>query len=179
MSIKLEDAKALIILACKATGYYSPAAVNLLLGTMLRESAGVSVFQQTQGAPTSKSGFGLFQMEPATHDDCWANFINNRPDLYKRMVRLSGNAGANAMRLSFDFVYAAAMCRVRYLRDPNPLPSETDAVSLATYWKDVYNTSKGKGTVDGGTVALFQKAVSVVPTDLSLILDGYVRTADA
>ena len=36
-------------------------------------------------------------------------------------------------------------CRLKYRRDPNPIP--TDINEIAHYWKNVYNTKSGAGTV--------------------------------
>jgi hypothetical protein len=45
--------------------------------------------------------------------------------------------------------YAAAMCRVFYLRVPERLPQADDSAAMARYWKRYYNTHLGKGTVEG------------------------------
>jgi hypothetical protein len=42
--------------------------------------------------------------------------------------------------------YAAAMCRIKYLRAPDALPSENDIQAMANYWKKYYNTPLGAGT---------------------------------
>jgi hypothetical protein len=42
--------------------------------------------------------------------------------------------------------YAAAMCRVRYLRAPGALPAANDINAMANYWKQNYNTPQGKGS---------------------------------
>jgi hypothetical protein len=42
--------------------------------------------------------------------------------------------------------YAAAMCRIRYLRVPAPLPAPDDIQAMANYWKEHYNTPLGAGT---------------------------------
>ena len=46
------------------------AAVNLIAGTALVESAGVYLHQLGAGP-----AIGLEEMEPVTHDDCWVNFL--------------------------------------------------------------------------------------------------------
>ena len=45
----------------------SPAARALLLGTAAQESAMGRYIRQLRGGPA----LGIFQMEPATHDDIW------------------------------------------------------------------------------------------------------------
>jgi hypothetical protein len=50
--------------------YRMQAAEELLLGTALQES-GLIYRRQLNNGPA----LGLFQMEPATHDDIWADFL--------------------------------------------------------------------------------------------------------
>ena len=40
------------------------------------------------------------------------------------------------------------MCRLKYRRDPEPLPEPDDIEGLGKTWKRVYNTHLGKGKVD-------------------------------
>ena len=42
----------------------------------------------------------------------------------------------------------AALCRLHYRKDKNPIPSWDDLESQGEYWKKVYNTFEGRGTVD-------------------------------
>ena len=48
--------------------------------------------------------------------------------------------------LATDLAYAAAMCRIHYYRDKEPLPNAGDISRQAEYWKRVYNTPAGAGT---------------------------------
>ena len=41
----------------------------------------------------------------------------------------------------------AALCRLHYRRDSKPIPSWDDLEAQGKYWKRVYNTIKGRGTV--------------------------------
>ena len=41
-----------------------------------------------------------------------------------------------------------AFCRLKYRRDKYALPSCGDLEAQGKYWKRVYNTHKGKGTVE-------------------------------
>ncbi|MDX1428656.1 MAG: hypothetical protein R3282_00145, partial [Rhodothermales bacterium] len=52
------------------------ASEELLLGTAIQESL-LEFRRQLGGGPAR----GLFQMEPATHDDCWENYLNFRRSL--------------------------------------------------------------------------------------------------
>jgi hypothetical protein len=98
--------------------------------------------QQLGGGPA----LGLFQMEPATHDDCWNNYLNFRSGLANK-VRSTLEAGQApvAQTLKVNDRYAAAMCRVRYMRVAQALPNQDDITAIADYWKQHYNTPLGAG----------------------------------
>ena len=56
---------------------WSIAAENLILGTAVQESECGYYLHQLGDGPA----LGIYQMEPATHDDCWNNFLKYRHDL--------------------------------------------------------------------------------------------------
>ena len=120
------------------------AAEQLLLGTAIQESLLVHRRQLGNGPAR-----GLFQMEPATHDDCWDNFLKFRSALATK-VRQTLEPGQEpvAGTLEVNDAYAAAMCRVRYLRVPAAMPADADIAAMANYWKLHYNTPLGAGTPD-------------------------------
>ena len=121
---------------------YSDAALNLLLGTGAHESLNWQYRRQMGNGPA----LGLFQMEPFTHDDCWNNYLNYYPKLAQSILMVSGMLVPDSSALETNDVYAICMARVKYLRDPQPIP--TDLHGQAAYWKRVYNTHLGKGTVE-------------------------------
>lgn len=132
----------------------SEAAEQLLLGTALVESRLVHR-RQIGGGPAR----GFFQMEPATHDDIWSNFLEYRPSLAEKIKSLLSLPTANAHReLEKNDKYACAMARAHYLRAPEALPDAGDVKGMAGYWKQYYNTPLGAGTV-GKYVAAWQKAM--------------------
>jgi len=89
---------------------------------------------------------GLFQMEPATHDDIWNNFLVYRIELGKKVDALAVDTDSIAM--VFNLIYAAAMCRVHYYRVPEALPDAGDYEAQAKYHKKFYNTELGSSTVE-------------------------------
>jgi hypothetical protein len=124
-----------------AVGAASDAAEMLLMGTAAQESN--LVYTKQIGGPA----LGYFQMEPATYDDCWTNYLHFRPDLAARVRAVRTAPGtASADDLVTDHVYAAAMARVRYMRVAAPIPA--DPRLIAAYWKQHYNTPLGAGTVE-------------------------------
>src|SRR5215470_12922623 len=118
------------------------ASEKLLLGTAIQESLLIHR-QQLGGGPA----LGLFQMETATHDDCWNNYLTFRTELANRVKRtLDPGQEAVADTMKVNDRYAAAMCRIRYLRAPGALPAANDRAAMANYWKQNYNTPLGAGT---------------------------------
>jgi hypothetical protein len=121
----------------------SEAAEQLLLGTALVESRLVHR-RQIGGGPAR----GFFQMEPATHDDIWNNFLEFRPGLAEKIKSLRSSPAANAhQELERNDKYACAMARAHYLRAPEVLPEVGDLEGMAGYWKQYYNTPLGAGSV--------------------------------
>lgn len=124
----------------KSMDKWSESAENLLLGTALQES-GLRYLKQLGGGPA----LGVFQMEPATHDDIWKNYITGRDDLGMSVMATIGGI-KDVSRLIHDLAYATAMARVHYLRVSEPLPEAHNIMDMAEYWKEYYNTPRGAGT---------------------------------
>lgn len=142
MGLKLEHVEDLIIHpALEALQLNSQAARELLLGTAIQES-NLTYLEQLGGGPA----LGLFQMEPATHDDIWYNYLAYRGELAQRVP--GGVVGRQAIEMVGNLWYAAAMCRIHYYRAPDPLPEAGDLEGQAAYWKKYYNTVQGAGTVE-------------------------------
>jgi hypothetical protein len=124
-------------------GMYSPAAEALLVGTALQESRGGTYLRQLGGGPA----LGIYQMEPATHDDIWENFLAYKPQLKAKVEALLAPAPSRTDQLATNLAYATAMCRIHYYRCSDPLPPANQVRQLAEYWKQHYNTPLGAGTV--------------------------------
>lgn len=144
MSFNKGQFKSLIEETLKEIDMYSEAAVNLLLGTAAQESAFGTYIKQVGGGPA----LGVFQMEPATHDDIWDNYIMYQGRLRLRLDNIVKYEYIESKELQWNLKYAIAMARLQYYRRPEPLPSKQDIPALAAYWKQWYNTPKGKGTID-------------------------------
>lgn len=133
--------------ALETLGLWSGSAEALVMGTALAESRLTYIAQL--GGPA----LGLWQCEPATHSDIWHNYLDYRKDLAGR-VMLAAGRGTSTPRLPshdwliFNMRYAAAICRVHYRRDPNPLPAADDVRGMGAYWKRSYNSRLGAGTVE-------------------------------
>lgn len=127
---------------------------NLLLGTAIVESQGLSYLHQIGGPALS-----LYQIEPATHDDIWDNFIAYREDLASKVRSFASQRWfteddeAMDSELMTNLAYSTVIARVHYMRVPEPIPDDLEG--QAAYWKTYYNIT-GKGTPEH-YLALFNK----------------------
>jgi hypothetical protein len=144
-----------IDVALHSIGLYSEAASDLLLGTAVQESGGFRWNRQLGHGPAR----GYFQMEIATHDDIWTNYLKYKHALGEKVkATLKPGESATAETLVTNDYYAAAMARIRYMRVPAPLPPAGNVEALAKYWKHYYNTPHGGGKPEQ-FVANWQKYV--------------------
>lgn len=137
-------------------GLWSAAAENLLTGTALAESRAAYV-KQVGGGPA----LGLWQMEPATHDDCWINFLRF-PAQSRLATKLQAMLAPDLTRqqqLITNLRYACAMARIRFYRVRDALPVATDAAGLSAYHKAHYNTEQGAAD-PVANVAFFAEAIA-------------------
>lgn len=134
----------------------SRAAEQIVLATAAAESE-FRWIKQVGGGPA----LGFFQMEPATHDDIWENYLCYKPEVAATIVKVF-HGRPSAAEMIWNLRYAAVMCRVHYLRRREALPAAGDLEGMARYWKRYYNTEKGAGTI--GSFVL--KAREHVPADL-------------
>ncbi|WP_338332147.1 hypothetical protein [Acetobacter sp. LMG 32666] len=89
-------------------GLASDAAVNLLLGTALVES-GIYFLRQLRGP-----ALGFWQMEPATHDDCWHTFLNQKADLAQAARLIAGRESPSASLLISNLFHICSRCGGQY-----------------------------------------------------------------
>jgi len=120
---------------------WSRPAEDLVMGTAAQESR-LQYLRQLGGGPA----LGLWQMEPATHDDIWDNWLSGKPAMRLSVLGVSRmDSRPPPEALVYNLRYAAAMCRAHYLRKPGAIPA--DLPGQAAYWKQNYNTPLGAGTV--------------------------------
>ena len=119
-------------------GLHSAEAEDLIMGTIAQESHLGKYIEQIKGPAK-----GICQMEPATYEDIWANFLKYKPSLEDKILRLSVDAN-DADEMRWNLKLAIAMCRVHYLRVKSSIPLTLDG--QAHYWKNHYNTYLGAGT---------------------------------
>lgn len=121
---------------------FSYRAEELLMLTAAQESAlGARLVQESGPA------LGVYQMEPATEEDIWRNFLAFHPRIAEKIKAMRAPA-PTSRDLVGNLYYATGMARVHYFRVKEPLPDMNDVEGLARYWKKYYNTEKGKGVVE-------------------------------
>lgn len=139
--MKATQLKELIIKpALNKIDLYSKEALELVFGTACVESCAGEYIRQFPAGPA----LGIFQMELATYNDLFKNYLNNRPGLKAKVMTLYCPGMTVEENLTTNLIFAAAMCRIHYLRASAPIPG--DLSGWAAYWKKYYNTKYGKGT---------------------------------
>jgi len=127
-------------------GMHSLSAERLVVGTAAVES-GLSHLVQLGGGPA----LGVYQIEPETHRDIWDTYLAYRPELASKVRSLASQHWFDDdpdRELICNLSYSTAICRLKYYRIKAPLPDANDIQGLANYWKQYYNTKRGKGRVD-------------------------------
>jgi hypothetical protein len=114
--------------------FHSEEAIELLLGTAAVESDFGTYLRQVNGPAR-----GVFQVEPATFKDI---ATRRRRQFCEEWTWVTLNPAA----VEWDLQSAIVFARLKYYDDPDPIP--VDLESQARYWKRVYNTEDGAGTVE-------------------------------
>ena len=119
---------------------YSLEAENLICGTIAQESA-YGKYREQLGSGIAK---GICQIEPATFNDMIETYLKYRPAIWNKIIQISGVSDPQSDDLINNDKLSICMCRVRYRRVKDPIPS--DLFGWARFWKKHYNTHLGKGT---------------------------------
>lgn len=90
-------------------------------------------------------GVGAYQCDQINLDDIQLNTDLRHK---KKIARLWGYDidEVELSQLADDLLLATIICRLTYMRFPEPIP--TNYFDRARYWKKKYNTSAGKGTFE-------------------------------
>lgn len=138
-------------------GLWSESAENLVFGTIAQESVIGNVhYLKQQVGPA----LGIGQVEPATHEDNWINYLRYRMGERKigsRVARfvpdwawdtgnlIDGFKIPSHLLLITSLEYNVAQCRIKYFRVPEKLPHHEDLEGLACYWDEYYNANPQHG----------------------------------
>ena len=91
---------------------------------------------------------GFWQVEPFTMNDTIVNYVNYRSGLKSKIYALGYDDKDSEMRLMSNMALQVAFCRLKYRRDKYALPGMDDIEAQAKYWKRVYNSKEGRGTIE-------------------------------
>lgn len=119
----------------------SAAASKLLMMTATHESAGFRYRTQIGGAALS-----YYQMEPATLNDLYDNYLSFRPDRQALLDKYLPDDMTREEALEKKDDYATSAARLQYSRVPVALPDVGDDEALAKYAKQYWNTALGAAT---------------------------------
>jgi len=136
-----KDIRKIIKWTLKQLGMHSEEAAELVYSTGEAESGYRALSQQ--GGPA----IGFFQVEPNTLWDVWDNYVTYRPELKSKLYALGFEEADAEVRVKGSIILQVAFCRLQYRRDKQALPDALDVNAQAKYWKRVYNTELGKGTI--------------------------------
>ena len=132
----------IIVWALKEMDLYSLEAADLVYKTGMAET-GYRHLKQMGGGPA----IGFWQVEPATLIDILDNYVKYRPKLLEGLKSLGYSPDDIETRVMSNIALQAVFCRLKYKRDKYALPLIGDLQGQARYWKRVYNTNLGKGTI--------------------------------
>lgn len=121
----------------------SPEAREIIFRTGMAET-GYRAIEQYGGGPA----VGFFQVEPATINDTIDNYVSYRPHIQTKLWGLGFEEKDSEIRVMGSIPLQVAFCRLKYRRDKHALPECGNIEAQAKYWKRVYNSIKGKGTVE-------------------------------
>lgn len=131
----------------------------ILIGTQAHESHGHHWLTQHPAGPAR----GGYQMEIATHEWLWSDYLARRKDIAKAILAMVPENGNTADRMVYDMAYATAMARVRYWIVPAPLPEPDNIMAMAKYYKRYWNTKHGAATEEAFIHDFRKYAGSVLP----------------
>ena len=125
---------------------YSDDALALVVRTGMAESG----YRALRGYGKGNPAIGFWQIEPATMYDMISNYLIYRRKYKDALEKLGMEFTGDDIEMSviMNIAVQAALCRLHYRRDKDPIPSWDDLKGQANYWKKVYNTNLGRGTVE-------------------------------
>ncbi len=121
----------------------SKEAQEMIFRTGMAET-GYKAIEQYGGGPA----VGFFQVEPATINDTMENYVAYRSEIKENLAGLGYKKNDSTIIVTGNIFLQIAFCRLKYRRDRHSLPKCGDLEAQAKYWKRVYNSYKGKGTIE-------------------------------
>jgi len=132
--------KHIIAPALVAICAYSDDRLDMVFATGAAESLYQDIKQHNGEAAS------WFQIERKTHDDLYRFLtVNKKQYIIDGLIKLT-HGRIHFKEVLVNPFYAAACCAIRYMYEPSPLPKAGNRTAQAAYWKQFYNSSKGKGS---------------------------------
>ena len=138
-----KDIKKIIDWTLKYLDMYSEDASELVYRTGMAESSYNHLSQMNDGP-----AIGFWQCEPKTMLDIMDNYVSYRKNIEAKIYNLGYNKEEPKMSLLSNLALQVAFCRLKYRRDKHPIPKKENIEEQAKYWKRIYNTHLGKGTIE-------------------------------
>ena len=138
-----KDIKKIIDWTLKYLDMYSEDASELVYRTGMAESSYNHLSQMNDGP-----AIGFWQCEPKTMLDIMDNYVSFRKNIEEKIYNLGYNKEEPKMSLVSNVSLQVAFCRLKYRRDKHPIPKKENIEEQAKYWKRIYNTHLGKGTIE-------------------------------
>lgn len=140
MGLNLDDFRRIVnpaLMALTPELPYSYEAFRLTLETIWHESGGLTYLFQRGNGPAR----GLGQCEKPTFDWLTRDYLpNQKPAIWRRFEDISPTWPYIVFEeLTWNLRLSVALCRVRYLPDPDPIPSTIEG--RGAYWGRVYQTT--------------------------------------
>jgi hypothetical protein len=125
---------------------WTAASEAILMGTAAHESGGFRFVDQITSTEAKDNtlgpAYGIFGIEPPTHDDLFSNFLRFHADLRARAIELRAMVPDPHTQLVTNLAYATAIARLIFYRAKPPLPQPDDIPGMADYWLAHYNKSR-------------------------------------
>ena len=140
----INEIKEIVEYALYKVDSFSDDALALVVRTGMAESG----YRALKGYGEGNPAIGFWQIEPATMNDMIKNYIHYRSHYKNNLISLGMNFEKDTiMSVMSNMAVQAALCRLHYRRDKHPIPSWDNLEDQGKYWKRVYNTIEGRGTV--------------------------------
>ena len=123
---------------------YSDDALSLIMRTGWAESG----YNALKGATSGNPALGFWQVEPFTAKDTLDNYVKFRPRIKESLLFLGLNEEKLEFSLLSNIAIQAAFCRFKYRRAKQSIPPWDNVEAQAKYWKRVYNSELGRGTIE-------------------------------
>ena len=94
----------------------------------------------------SKTAMEMLEKTGAVGNEMRRQFMD--ANIQNKLWNLGFDEKDSAMRVMGNIPLQVAFCRLKYRRDKHALPGIENIEAQAKYWKRVYNSELGRGTIE-------------------------------